>query len=140
MKAMWKFGVGLAIVLSLLACQTTGGPSDEILLAQLLDSVKESLVTQDIDRFMSLYSENYSDSQGANKQAIRDNIGGIMATGALDGIEISLEDATIVLNDDGTASASQVKVMGSGFSITLSYTFVKEEGSWLILSAETSGF
>jgi hypothetical protein len=140
MKAMLKIGVSFMFVLSLLGCQTTGGPSDETLLTELLNSVRDSLMAQDIDGLVALYSENYSDSQGANKAAVREGLAGIKASGFLEGLEISLENVELVVNDDGTATATQVQFVGSGSAPTQTYTFVKEEGSWLVLSAETQGF
>ena len=69
MKTMLKLGVGVTCVLLLMGCQLIGGPSDETLISELLDTFKESLLAQDVDRAMSLFSESLA--VPATKQDLR---------------------------------------------------------------------
>ncbi len=129
MKTMLKLGVGVTCVLLLMGCQLIGGPSDETLISELLDTFKESLLAQDVDRHMSLFSESLAvPGQVATKQDLR----ALWDSGGLDNVEISIDEAKIVMNDDGTATVSAVKVTAPDGDSMQTYTLVKEEGSWLI--------
>ena len=127
MKTMMNIGAGVAIALLLFGCQLTRGPSDETLILDLLTTFKESVETQDLDRLVSVFSENIEVSgQVIDRQGLRS----AMAAGALDNVGVSI-DEEIVINDDGTANAS-VRIAAPAANITERFTLSKESGSWLI--------
>ena len=125
MKAMLELGVGVTCVVLLTGCQLIGGPSDETLISELLDTFKESLLAQDVDRNMSLFSESLAvQGQVVTKQDLRE----LWKSGVFDNSEISIDEAKIVMNDDGTATVSGVKVKAPDGDSMRTYTLVKEEG------------
>lgn len=135
MKAMKKIGIRVTCLLSLLGCQLNEG-RDEALVSELLNSFKESVLTQDIDRFASLFSDNHFYVQGTTRRNAREIMTALMDSDALYNLEIPIEEATIVMNDDGTATVFPVKVTGPNLNVTERFTLVKDAGSWLISNIE----
>lgn len=136
MKTMLKIAVGVTCVLWLSGCQLFGGPSDETLVQETMSSFQESLLAQDVDAVLELYSENYSDAQGTTKSAVRTFLTAMSGGDGAAGLKLTIDEAVIVMNEDGTATATPVKLAAQGFNITATVTFTKEEGSWLISSME----
>ena len=136
MKTMLKIGLGVACVLWLTGCQLFGGASDETLVAETLSSFQESLLARDVDGIMALYSENYSDAQGTTKSAVRTFLSTMSGSAGPSGLQLTIDEVQIVINDDGTATANPVKLAAQGFNINASLVFTKEEGAWLISSMQ----
>ncbi len=134
MKTLLKIGVGAALLLSLIGCQMMG---DERLISQTLNDFEESLLAKDIDKIMTYYSDSYSDVQGMNKVALRQILTGFKDSGGLDGLEISTDDAVVVINDDGTATVGPMTIKSGQFNVTQTYTLVKENGAWLFSTVDT---
>ena len=109
------------------------------LISELLNSFKKSVLAQDVDRFVSLFSENHLNVQegGTARQNLREVMTALMDADALYNLELSIEEADTVMNDDGTATVYPVKVAGPNLNVTERLTLVKEEGSWLISNIET---
>ena len=135
MKNMLKFGA-IAVLLSLAGCQLFGGPDPEEQIAELLATFEELMEAQDITGALALYSDDFSSSQGLNKQALGDFMQGAKDQGALNGLEISTENTEIVIEEDGTATAGPVTISSSAFSISQMLTLVNEDGTWLGPGAE----
>ncbi len=135
MKAMKTIGIRVACLLSLLGCQLSE-ERDETLISELLNSFKESVLAQDVDHFASLFSDNHFNVQGTTLRNAREIMTALMDSDALYNLAIPIEEATTVMNDDGTATVSPVKVAGPNLNVTERFTLVKEEGSWLISNIE----
>ena len=60
----------------------------------------------------------------------------LMDSDALYNLEIPIEEAKTVMNDDGTATVFPVKVTGPNLNVTERLTLVKDAGSWLISNIE----
>ena len=128
MKTMLKIGVGVTFVLLLLGCQLTRGPTDEMLISEFLNTFKESVETQDMDRLMSVFSDSIEVAgQVIDKQGLR----AAMEAGGLDNVEVSIDDSKSVINDDGTATVSLGIAAPMG-NITEKFTLYKEGDAWLI--------
>ena len=136
MKAIPVVGMRVTCVLSLLGCQLAWGSGDGILIAQLLNNFKESVLAQDIDRFGSLFSERQSDAQDEPGQNVREVMTALMDARALYDIQVPIEQARTVMNDDGTATVFPVKATGLNLDVTERFTLVKEDGAWLISNIE----
>ncbi len=134
MKLMLR--IGASCVLSLLGGQLNGALHDETLISELLSGFKESVLAQDVDRFGSLFSKKHSDAQPATRQNVREVMTALMDSQALYRLEMPIEEAKTVVNDDGTASVFPVKIRGPNLNVTQRFTLVKEEGFWLIFSIE----
>ncbi len=132
MKTMLKIGFGFVFALSLLGCQPTRGPSEEALILEMLDTFVESNTAQDIDAFMSLVSENYSDPGSPTKQAAREFMTAGWDTGEFDNADVSFDEAKIVI----TATVYPVKITLPAGNATERLTLSNEDGAWLISSIE----
>ncbi len=134
MKPMLR--IGATCVLSLLAGQLNGAMNDETLISELLNGFKESVLAQDIDRFVSLFSENHSDAQATSRENVREVMTTLMDSDALYNLELPIEEAKTVINDDGTATVFPVKIRGPNLNVTERFILVKEEGAWWISNIE----
>lgn len=135
MKNMLKFGA-IAVLLSLAGCQLMGGPDPEEQIAELLATFEELMEAQDIDGALALYADDFTSTQGMDKQALGDFMQGAKDQGALNGIEISIENTEIVIKEDGTATAGPIQITASAFSISQMLTLINVDGTWLVLRAE----
>ncbi len=135
MKNMLKFGA-IAVLMSLAGCQLMGGPDPEEQIAELLATFEELMEAQDIDGALALYADDFTSTQGMNKQALGDFMQGAKDQGALNGIEISIENTEIVIKEDGTATAGPIQITASAFSISQMLTLINVDGTWLVLRAE----
>jgi hypothetical protein len=132
MKPMLK--IGAMCVLSLLGSQLNGAAlNDETLISELLNGFKESVLAQDTGRFESLF---HSDAQTTTRQNVREVMTILMDSDALYNLELPIEEAKTVINDDGTATVFPVKIRGPNLNVTERFTLVKEEGSWLVSNIE----
>ena len=134
MKNILKISVGATLLLSLIGCQITG---EERLISQTLSDFEESLLAKDIVKIMTYYADSYSDVQGMNKVALRQILTGFKDSGGLDGLEISTDDAVVVMNDNGTATVGPMTIKAGQFNVTQTYTLVKEDGAWLFSTVDT---
>ncbi len=128
-------GLCLALVLVAALPSESSAQSDETLILEMLDTVAKRTIAGDIDGAMSLVSENYSGPEGETKQGARENLNALKDSGGLDNVEYSIDEASIVINNDGTATATgRVVVFDEGISERL--TLSKQEGSWLVSRIE----
>ena len=111
MKTMLKIAVGVTCVLWLSGCQLFGGPSDETLVQETMSSFQESLLAQDVDAVLALYSENYSDAQGTTKSAVRTFLTAMSGGDGAAGLELTIDEAVVVINDDGTGVVQSMEVL-----------------------------
>ena len=140
MKTMLKTSVGVTFILLLFGCQLTRGPSDEALISELADTIveiMEELEALDIDRLMSLFSESFSGAQGETKQAMREGITMAINSGAVDNLAMSMDEAKIAIEADGTATVSSVRFTTPAGDSMQTWHLVKEKDSWLISSIAT---
>ena len=128
-------GLCLALVSAAATPKDSSAQSDETLILETLDTFAKRVIAQDIDGAMSLISESFSGLEGETKQSSRETMNAMKDAGGLDNIEVSIDEASIVMNNAGTATVT-VRVMSPDADISERLTLSKEEGSWLVSSIE----
>ena len=72
-----KLAMGILMVLLVCGCQIIGGgPSDEELISATINDWKAAHDTQDIDKIMATFSENYVSMRGDGKDSMREFLPG----------------------------------------------------------------
>jgi len=128
--------VALALVI-LCGCQILGlGPSDEDLINATMSKWKAALIAHDVDKLMETYSENYLNTEGGDKNSVREYVAGVIDEGYLDNLEVNLEDAQITIEDDN-ATVAHVELTSDTGTYVLEYNKLqKKKGNWLIVSSK----
>ncbi|MHC4265891.1 MAG: YybH family protein [Planctomycetota bacterium] len=125
----------LTLLLCTLICGCQTGPTDEELINTTMNTWKQAIIAQDVDAFMAVYSEDFSGSDGAGKEQIREFMEGAFDQGWLENIDVNLEIAQLEITDD-TAEFSPVELVGDAGGMTLDFTLKKEdENTWRITEA-----
>jgi hypothetical protein len=129
--------IALAIIM-LCGCQILGlGPSDEELVNTTMVKWRTALIAHDMDKFMETYSENYTSTQGGNKNSVREFVTGVIDQGYLDNLEVNLEDAQITIESE-VATVAPIELTSDTGTYVLEYAKLqKENGVWLIVSSKT---
>lgn len=130
-------GVIVLAVVMLCGCQILGlGPSDEDLVSATMADWKTALIAHDMDKLMETFSENYANSDGGDKESVREFISGVIDQGYLDNTKVNLEDAKITIEGD-KATVAPVEVTSDAGEYVLEYELQKENGAWLIISSDS---
>jgi ketosteroid isomerase-like protein len=128
-----NLGVVALTVVMFCGCQILGsGPSDEDLVNATMADWKAALIAHDLDKLMETYSENYANTQGGDKDSVREFIAGVIDQGYLDNVKINLEDAQIKIEGD-KADVGPVELTSDGGTYVLDYKLQKEQKAWLIV-------
>ncbi len=136
-SVIMNLGVVALAVVMLCGCQILGlGPSDEDLVSATMADWKAALIAHDMDKLMETFSENYANSEGSNKESVREFISGVIDQGYLDNTKVNLEDAKITI-EEGKATVAPVEVTSDTGVYVLEYELQKENGAWLIISSES---
>ena len=129
----------MAVLVAALACgcATRGkGPSDEELIDGVLAAWKAAFESQDLDKIMDAYSEDFQGERSADKEAVREFLGRAIDEGYLDGAELVLDEAEKSIEGD-TATVEPVELSGDYGSIDLGLTLKKEaDGKWRIVASD----
>jgi ketosteroid isomerase-like protein len=130
-------GIFALAVVMLCGCQILGlGPSDEELINATMAKWKAALIAHDVDKFMETYSENYLNTEGGDKNSIREYVAEVIQQGYLDNLDVNLEDAQITIEGD-TATVAPVELNSDEGTYVLEYNKLKKEnGVWLIISSK----
>lgn len=135
----------LAILSGLIVsgCSTlSSGPSDEALISALLEQWEQGVLEADAGKLMATYSDDFA-HDGADYPAkdtadLRKFIEGSIDEGLFKDVEVSLDDAEIVIDGD-TASVYPIDYATLYGGITIELTLAKEDGVWLITDMELIG-
>jgi ketosteroid isomerase-like protein len=129
--------VALAVVM-LCGCQILGlGPSDEDLINATMAKWKAALIAHDVDKLMETYSENYLNTEGGDKNSVREYVAGVIEEGYLDNLEVNLEDARITIEGD-KATVAPVELTSDMGTYVLEFNKLqKEDGDWLIVNSKS---
>ena len=118
----------------LVGCFTLG-PSAEESARMTIDTMFAAQKAGDIENTMALFSDNYSDPQGTIKSQVRQFITGLVYQNAFANITMSMEEATVSVDED-TATVAPVRYYGptgvSSFAFTLQH---EADGIWRVVSA-----
>jgi len=124
------------VVALVCGCATMGkGPSDEELIMETLNGYTAGLVSQDIDKLMAAYSEDFEGENGATKEDLRELLSGAIDQGYLEDVEADLEECEIKI-EGGKAAVGPVGYSAAMGSITVEYTMKKDpDGVWRIVES-----
>jgi hypothetical protein len=121
-----------AVILA--GCATApSGPSTEEQINAKVSQWARTLAAHDVDAFMALHADSFSDSDGNDKAALRLLIENMIDQGAFDDLEVFADD--MVMNVDGDT----VEVVGIGLTsalggIIVDLTYKKIDGEWMVVS------
>ena len=129
---------GLACLTLVLACgcQTVGkGLSDEELIKGVLATWTAGIKAKDVDKVMSVHSEQFESSEATGKKEQREVLTGYVEMGYLDDAEVNLDGAEIKIEGD-KASVTGVGLETAMGAVELEFELQKEKGAWLITGFE----
>ena len=136
MKAlMLKMSVMALSVVIMMGCASNSandGPSDEDQITAIANGISDALKAKDIDAMLSFYSDDFSSDQGGSKAETKEFLEGAKAMGALDGIEIGMDEMKVVVDGD-KAECGPVDLEASFGSIALDYELEKRNGKWIVV-------
>jgi len=130
-----KLSVGVLIVVIVCGCRMIGGPSDEKLINTTMADWKTALTTRNLDRVMTVYSENYVSERVNGKDAIRQFMTRAFNEGWLKNVNVNLEEAKPAIEED-KARFGPVAFTSDRGTMKVDYTLQKENGAWLIVSSK----
>lgn len=119
-----------------------GGSSDSDLINETLTTWTEASKAKDIDKAMSVISENFKhdgdDYTAEGKEAMRAVMEESLAMGSFDDLEISYDPEAITI-DAGTAQVPEIEWDCAPGTAFIDLTLKKEQGSWRIVDADIEG-
>lgn len=130
-----KLSVGVLIVALVCGCRMIGGPSDEKLIKSAMADWKTALTNRNLDRVMTVYSENYASERVNGKDAIRQFMTRAFNEGWLDNVNVNFEEAKPAIEED-KAQFGPVAFISDRGTMKVDYTLQKEDGAWLIVSSK----
>jgi ketosteroid isomerase-like protein len=133
MKTTTSLTLTLLFCSLICGCQT--GPTDEELINTTMNTWKQAVIDQDVDTFMAVYSEDFSGSNGEDKEQVREFMSEAFDQGYLDNVDINLEIAQLTITDD-TAQFSPVDIAADIGEVTVDFTLKKEDkNTWRIIES-----
>jgi len=109
------------------------GMTDEEKVAQTVQEWREASEAKDIDAIMATVSEDFVGDGGANKDAFRQYIGGLIDSGMFDGVEIS-DSRAITTIDGDTAEVRNLDLSSYAGAVVVDLTLQRDaDGKWRIV-------
>ena len=102
-----------------------------------LVKLQNGYVKDDVESIMSVYSEDYSGSNGEAKEQVAQFINGMKEQGYLAGTKVVLDDVVIKVQGN-TVTAAPVRYSGDWGEVDYDTTFKKEGSTWKMISGEQS--
>ncbi|MBA7616653.1 hypothetical protein ES703_23951 [subsurface metagenome] len=135
MKKSVILNLSLAVLVAILVCGCqTAGPSDEQLVSTTMADWKASLIAEDLDKLMAVYSMNYVSTRGTGKDSMREFMTRAFESDFMDNVEINIEDTEIIIEGD-KATYGPVEFVSDRGTFVLEYKLRKEEEAWLIVGS-----
>ena len=135
MKKSVILNLSLAVLVAILVCGCqTAGPSNEQLVNTTMADWKASLIAEDLDKLMTVYSMNYVSTRGTGKDSMREFMTKAFESDFMDNVQIKIEDAEIIIEGD-KATYGPVEFVSDRGTFTLEYRLQKEEEAWLIVGS-----
>lgn len=130
---------GVAIVL-VCGCATTKGPSDEELIAGVVEGWKTGMIAQNLDKVLVTYAETFAHPEMADKAALKDFMQNAIDMGYLEGLEIDMADTKTTIDAAAkTATVYPIGLTSNAGSVTIELTLTKGENGWLITMMNIEG-
>jgi hypothetical protein len=135
MKKSVILNLSLAVLVAILVCGCqTAGPPDEQLVGTTMADWKASLIAEDLDKLMAVYSMNYVSTRGTGRDLMREFMIKAFESDFMDNVDINIEDAEIIIEGD-KATYGPVEFISDRGTFTLEYKLQKEEEAWLIVGS-----
>jgi len=135
MKKSVILNLSLAVLVAILVCGCqTAGPSNEQLISTTMTNWKASLIEEDLDKLMTVYSMNYVSTRGTGKDSMREFMTKAFESNFMDNVEINIEDAEIMIEGE-KAVFGPVEFISDRGTFKLEYKLQKEEEAWLIVGS-----
>ena len=129
---------GIMLLTALGCAHMGGGPSDSELVNEMLTTWTEASKAKDIDKAMSVISEDFEhdgyDYQAEGKEAMRAFMEDSIAMGNFDDLEISFEPEAITIDAD-TAQVPDIEWNCAPGTAVIGLTLKKVNGAWRIVDA-----
>ena len=130
------FGLGVAVVFIASGCATIGGMTDEEKVAQTVQQWIDATEARDIDGIMAIVSEDFSGQGGANKEAFRGYIAGLIDSGIFEGVEISQNRAVTTVDGD-SAEVRGLDLSSYAGAVVVDLTLQRDnDGKWRIVGLQ----
>ena len=135
MKKSVILNLSLAVLVAILVCGCqTAGPSDEQLISTTMANWKASLIAEDLDKLMAVYSMDYISTRGSGKDSIREVMTKAFESNFMENVEINIEGAKAMIEGD-KATYGPVEFISDRVTFTREYKLQKEEEAWLIVGS-----
>jgi len=135
MKKSVILNLSLAVLVAILVCGCqTMGPSDEQLVTTTMTDWKASLIDEDLDKLMAVYSMNYVSTRGTGKDSMREFMTKAFESNFMDNVEINIDDAQTMIEGD-KATYGPVEFISDRGTFRLEYKLQKEKEAWLIVGS-----
>jgi len=117
------------------ACAPTGGDEAEVM--SVMDDYRSAFLAGDVDALLALFSEDWTDTHGSNKEDMKEGIKGMSEKGSHKGLEVDLS-ATKAVVDGDLATVTPVTLSSPEGSITYTHKLKKEaDGVWRLVRTDT---
>lgn len=127
--------LGLSIILAAGCATTSKGLSDEEQIKTQMQEAVQAIKAKDYEVFSKNVSESFYSSAVGDRNDLLKYLKNAEEIGFLDGIEIDLSQAAIVV-EGATATVDPVYADGVFGSLTLNFEGAKENGTWVITGLE----
>ena len=109
------------------------GPTDEEVIAQMVDRAMSLLSSGDVETLMTMYADDFASDQGMDKNGMTQFLTGAKDQGFLEGMTTN-SDAMAIAVDGDTASVTGVAIEGAFGALTLGFGLERRDGVWIITS------
>ena len=135
MKALLKMSVMAMAMVVMAGCASTGGgggASAGDSIKMIVEEMMGALASQDIDKMMMHYSEDFESDQGGDLAATREFLTAAKEGGLLEGLEVDQSSSETTIEGD-KASVGPIDLEGSFGALTLEFDLEKRGGSWIVV-------
>jgi len=137
---MYKSRIAAALVATIVVALVCGcailgkGPTDEELITRAISDYNAALVAKDLDKMMTVYSDDFEADNGGDKDDVRALLSGAIEQGYLDDLEVNDAECEIKI-EGGTATVGPVEYSSAFGSMSFESTMKKEaDGMWRIVA------
>jgi len=118
------------------------GPSDEELIKVQVDTFKAALIEKNIDKLMTVVSENFYHPEVGGKAEAKELLTQGLDSGYTEGGEVDLSQAKTEIKED-TATVYPIQASSTAGSVTVGLTLKKEkvgkEVNWFVTMLDVEG-
>ena len=109
--------------------------TDEEKIRGLLDTLKQAVENEDVDRMMTTYSDHFKDPEGRGKTELRLFVQSYKTSGQLKNVHVDAGQAKLAIEND-EARAGPIFLADDGGQVSINLVLGREGKGWLITSIE----